>query len=529
MVDCGDSAYQAVEYLGLADLQNVQILRAQIDSINAEQNTAGITLLDECVAASGLDLDNVEFYYHCEDSTGTIEDLARGHKAFAVDDIVYLMLAPPADGIPLRFYIVGHVDIRGTRICSSSEFLIISTLGLGNPLSWVTIYDVGNNSKLDLATFKAADPELIPTPPQPPEVIPALWTTSLQEWLDYYFRSSIPRDGVELTSSSFAPSFTIELESEKVMEVVVPPTGVGINYAISEEVYSSPDSSDYHHAFGSVNNYFTQEYRDGTYHNYWQDMRNDQYSNLEINFRTLRLTDTVTAEVMDYQFIRSDAVNNYFWSVGNSGDPDRYVGELQVPVGCEGGYIFGSAEMSFRKKYGETVTDRNQLYSYQHEGIARGGFSPVGTLVYSVTYSRITEVVVVGELGIYVVASSKGDRSLFSDIPLRDDGGWTGYPFRGYEDASISLYVERWTPDGSDAVFIPHPVVSLYTEAEELLAEEETLTAMDCLKTHSSSKSSGLAQVMQEVDNVNCAALGSNSPTRPMPTYASAYMLKEFE
>lgn len=193
MVDCGESDYQAVEYAGLFDLKGAQILRAEINSVDQANNTADITLLDECEAYASRDVSEVEFFYHCEDSTGTIEDLARGHRAFKEADVVYVLAIPTQGDIAERFYVVGHVDIRGTERCNFSEYLLIGIDGndSGNEFlpkfTWITIFDVGTGSALDLAAFENID-EL--SPPKPSS-FPCLYDGALS-WIEYNFRNSIP-------------------------------------------------------------------------------------------------------------------------------------------------------------------------------------------------------------------------------------------------------------------------------------------------------------------------------------------------
>ena len=193
MADCGNSDYQAIEYAGLFDLKGAQVLRAEINTVDPATNTADITLLDECEAYASRDVSEVEFFYHCEDSTGTIEDLARGHLAFKQGDVVYILAIPAQGDVAERFYVVGHVDIRGTERCNFSEYLLIGLDGndSGNEFlpkfTWITIFDVGTGSALDLAAFENID-EL--SPPKPSS-FPCLYGAALS-WIEYNFRNSIP-------------------------------------------------------------------------------------------------------------------------------------------------------------------------------------------------------------------------------------------------------------------------------------------------------------------------------------------------
>lgn len=162
MADCGQFEYQLIEQIGARALSTAQLLRAEINSIDRAANTADITLLDQCDATAGIDLSAVKIWYHCEFSTGTIEDLAMGHLAFNDGDIVYLVFNPAFGEVSSILYIVGHVDIHGTNRCLRPEYVVIK-LGydLINPYGvvttpqgyWVTIYDAATGATLDLEAF----------------------------------------------------------------------------------------------------------------------------------------------------------------------------------------------------------------------------------------------------------------------------------------------------------------------------------------------------------------------------------------
>lgn len=189
MADCGEYTHQAIAYQGLFDLKDMQIIRAEIDSIDDEANTAAVTLLDECDIIYWLDVDAVLFFYHCEFSTGTVEDLAKGYKAFAVGDMVYIILLPGKAGVLLpQAYIVGHVDIRGTRECSPREYLYIRFFFVldEEEITVVTIYDVTAGATLDLASFEPIDE----SSPAPPASLPCLQTTAVLNWYAYNFSTA---------------------------------------------------------------------------------------------------------------------------------------------------------------------------------------------------------------------------------------------------------------------------------------------------------------------------------------------------
>lgn len=127
---CGESVFQRIGYFG--EINTAQVVTAEINSINQENNTADITLAPECTKLQLLDTSAVPFFYHCQDSTGTEEDLAQGFRAFNIGDIVYVLHLPSDD----LLYIIGHVDIKGTQKCSSlpiavgAEVVVVDEVGV---------------------------------------------------------------------------------------------------------------------------------------------------------------------------------------------------------------------------------------------------------------------------------------------------------------------------------------------------------------------------------------------------------------
>jgi hypothetical protein len=186
VANCGEYSHQMIEYRGLFDLKDAQVLRAEIVSIDTEANTAEVTLLDTCEPAAWINLGAVPFFYHCEDSTGTTEDLARGHLAFAVDDMVYLLAAKENGGTPAQAYIIGHVDIRGTERCNIPEYLIITLAFTYNSTSYSydTIFDTSTGAKLDLDAFENLDE----SSPSKPTSLPAS-SSSISSWKSYNFEA----------------------------------------------------------------------------------------------------------------------------------------------------------------------------------------------------------------------------------------------------------------------------------------------------------------------------------------------------
>lgn len=124
MAVCGERTYDMIELASLFDLRDSRIVEAQIVSIDSANNTAEVTLISTCAPVSELTLTDVEFFYHCEYSTGTIEDLADGYKAFSVGDDVILIYSPAKGDVTERLYIVGHADIKNVSKCASNIIAI---------------------------------------------------------------------------------------------------------------------------------------------------------------------------------------------------------------------------------------------------------------------------------------------------------------------------------------------------------------------------------------------------------------------
>lgn len=79
--ECGESDYTMITFADLFDLRYARMFKGTIVSIDSITNTANIIILEACPEIAEKDLSAVPFFYHCEDSTGTVEDLARGYKA----------------------------------------------------------------------------------------------------------------------------------------------------------------------------------------------------------------------------------------------------------------------------------------------------------------------------------------------------------------------------------------------------------------------------------------------------------------
>lgn len=182
---CGESEYTMVTFADLFDLRYARIFKAVIGTVDRENNVASIIIDEDCPDLADIDLSAVPFFYHCEDSTGTVEDLARGHLAFSDGDQVFALFVPQNGETEFRFFIVGHVDIRTNKKCSLNEYLIIGfTVDF---TTYVTMFDTGTGSVINLEEFINLDEGS----PEKPLAFPCVSTAELRAWFNYNFKNSI--------------------------------------------------------------------------------------------------------------------------------------------------------------------------------------------------------------------------------------------------------------------------------------------------------------------------------------------------
>ena len=479
MADCGEFTYQLIEYVNPSDLERAVLLRGQINSIDTANNQASITLLDDCPYVEGGGTITIPFWYHCEDSTGTLEDLEKGHKAFADGDMVYAVFIPVNGEVEQRFFIIGHVDIRDTKFCGIGEYILISTKSTLDTATWVTLFDAGQNRQFDLGAFQADDPSL--SPPPPPTNFPVRWSTGLQAWLDYYFRQSVPKSGIALTRfSSVPPLSPTYLESSQEMVTTPSPNGVGIIKSVSEEIYKSSVNGDYKYGVMHTNEYFLQELRNGTWRNDWADAKWSGSVERVLPFEDVTFTDGTTFETVKYSFIRQQVFDEYWWQVAHIGDPVRYCEQYPVPAHGEGFAGSHSANLSYRVTVDGVTSAASQLHSYQYKWVQTTDGVKTEDIIRTIDYNNLSRDVLVGEMGVYALFSSRGVANIISSL-TREGDRWYGYPFYGYEDGSWAQSITYWNPDSTQGRFLPYPLVSLYEEAESTLAEGEVLSAKDCM------------------------------------------------
>jgi hypothetical protein len=198
-----DAVYELLELVGKDDVIGSKIVQAQILSVDRGTNTAQIDFTGQCDAIenSSIDLTAVPFYYHCEYSTGTVEDLANGHKAFAENDMVMVLYTPENDTYPETMHIVGHADLHGTYRCNPTDVLIISMMGhedyWGAPwMTYFVMYDVERGEIFDWDRFTPVD-ENGPAMPTVRTFPMAYGGSDFNNWLNYNFRTPDPGIDIE--------------------------------------------------------------------------------------------------------------------------------------------------------------------------------------------------------------------------------------------------------------------------------------------------------------------------------------------
>ena len=251
MVKYSDNTdYEMIELENLFDLDKARIVQAQIDSIDGSNNCAAITFSSECVELAGLSVDAVKFFYHCENSTGTEEDLVNGHKAFKANEYVYCLWCPASPTVDERFFIIGHVDIRGTKRCGYGDFIVMSMgldstfgphTGIAPTERYITIFDVAGCCVVNPSTF----PVLDGSPPAPTE-FPCKVDDAVTAWINYNFSN--------VTGLYYCPlyvePYTARVSVSSTINYPVEYSGCSLHWKISysdggyEDHYADADWSD---------------------------------------------------------------------------------------------------------------------------------------------------------------------------------------------------------------------------------------------------------------------------------------------
>lgn len=185
--DDPDFTHEQMELSTAYDLRYARLVHAQIDSINSAENCAAITLTNGCAELEGKSVEAVPFFYHCENASGTLEELARGHEAFIAGDFVLVLWVPASGDVDEQFCIFGHADKRGTQRCNF-ELLYIKTGGTTSSGYAYCLFNASSGDVLDIESFENID-EL--SPPKPSSAI-GIGSVSVDDWVNYNFTDVVP-------------------------------------------------------------------------------------------------------------------------------------------------------------------------------------------------------------------------------------------------------------------------------------------------------------------------------------------------
>ena len=383
MVKYSDNTdYEMIELGNLFDLDKARIVQAQINSIDSGNNCAAITFSSECVELAGLSVDAVKFFYHCENSTGTEEDLANGNKAFKVNEYVYCLWCPATARADERFFIIGHVDIRGTKRCAVGDYIIMA-MGLNYMWAphatsiederYVTIFDAAMMQTLDLDSFV----ELDGSPPKP-SGFPCLLDDVFTAWVGYNFEAVVPPHDCPLYHGTYNASITVTSSDNW------PPsyTGCTLHYS---RLYSDGGGED-HLAIVDWSNQV------GSYYTTIDATRDDQWD-IPVTRSGVVFTDGVTFQVR-------------YACIG---------GEREIHAEGHGGS--GQTEVTASMNYRHVVKYRSTFDNVEVEKEVLNVTAPMGTGFSAVRYQDLRfaspyVAKVVGEYGFYVLVG--GSESYFS-------------------------------------------------------------------------------------------------------------------
>ena len=375
--ECGDSEYTMVAFADLFDLRYARIYKAIIGTVDRANNTASITIPEECPDLEGVDLSSVPFFYHCEDSTGTVEDLERGHLAFNDGDEVFAILVPQNGDIEERFFVIGHVDIRTNRFCARQEYLLVYMGDVSNPPLRVTIFDVSAGGKLDIASFQNLDE----SSPEKPSTLPCLNTTAFWDWFSYNFKPAVAACDVWGSGSQW----------------VATPTG---NYSPASSVVSDTDSC----SIVSQTIYYDHDTK--------RETRTEQYegSNLQsgwfCNHTGSYVREYSTGDDTEGWLFENDLGADFYYYIRTSGVVDTYY---------EYSTTFPGAPWTatFSRSFAETISVLDPEFSAR--GVLVKESETIGTRTNSddgllsgtyytgLSFRKWNVIKVVGELGIYTI------------------------------------------------------------------------------------------------------------------------------
>ena len=150
-VECGNFSHVLVDFAGYADLKDMLVVGATISDIDRDTCLASI-LLDSYDSETYPDVisEDVPFFYHCEYSTGTEEDLEQGHWAFFENDSVIVIHIKEREASPAQTYIVAHKNYKYPQPCDSDYLLFSIYDDYENACAAWVLVDPRTGDKIDV-------------------------------------------------------------------------------------------------------------------------------------------------------------------------------------------------------------------------------------------------------------------------------------------------------------------------------------------------------------------------------------------
>jgi len=513
--DNPDYEYEQIDLATMYDLRDARLVLAQIVSVDRANNCAEITIAESCEELAGKDLSAVPFFYHCEDSTGTLEDLARGNKAFKDDEYVYCLWAPTVAELDERLYIIGHADIRVTKTCALGEYIFLRTNGPAP--YYVTIFDTSSGTTLNLEEFVNLDES---SPPKPLTPFPCELTTEVVDWIAYNFRDSIVRDGiggyVSFDDDRTGSGLTVITDDSLV------PTYDGAYISNTRTEYHAYDSGSGYFEHTILNQGFTHKGSSP----WWANNVNIATSEIRSPYWDVEISDTYGAGsfTATYQVERNYEVR--FAGVGTVGTETVTYDGHTIGAGKDGVLNINNVSLSLLSNEGTVVLVQRNTRSVHMNNTDTAPLEQWGPILETFPDSPD---VVAGELGVYYVAAKGIRGDIQEHYETEAFSRWSG-------DSSFrSEYVEIAYPvanSDDQLLYVPTPLASLYIDViPDLDVEGDPLpiTVVTCFEQLDVDLTVGLATTMQELDDFVVSEIGSMDAGRPTIDRAVAYMKKKPE
>ena len=510
--DKPEYTHEQMELSTAYDLRNARVVQAQINSIDAAENCAAITLAGECAELAEKSVEAVKFFYHCENSTGTVEDLARGYKAFKANDFVIVLWVPASGEMEEQFYIIGHVDIRGTKTCSAAEFILIkayaATLG-----TYFTIFDTSTLTVLDIEAFENIDEES----PAKPATVPGQWTTAVSNWFAYNFASPTPREGISatVTDDTSGASDQTYLASDIEWEETLTDWG-GRTYVHNETVYKYISDGELRSKTVFDHDYI-ERYSD-TSVNYWKSYISTYSFEAHVRNMFIVFVDTITTESLK---ISCKLDISYALQYGiKTGTEEILVGGYEVPF-CQDG-LSGVGTMSFGLQ-SDDLPNPTPFTTLSFNGIDRNRTITGDKIMYvnvttGISSSLTTSPFFAGESNVGLAIVKYYKTYTMKNPVSTAYGRWGVAPIEGLIEGplydglgSILDTLTHYYPYILTAEISCWCTLAMYDEVES----EHSLNAANCVRYASASRSAALTSEILAFDEYLVGIAGGKLDTRP--------------